>query len=134
MRCWLIKWLWSFLSCSHLSQTWVSSVNAVLSNFFMFISGLITDCRKLLEQIPSLKISNCFRAANQCADSLARKGALKQKDFVVFNNPPLDIRFKLFWLVNISILYYPKKKELFYPWINNEGRHGDRNFRSFLTR
>ena len=65
--------------------------NAVLINFFMFISGLITDCRKLLEQIPSLKISHCFRGTNQCADSVARKGALKQQDFVVFNNPPLDI-------------------------------------------
>ena len=132
--------LWSFISYSHLSQTWVSFVNAVLINliiFFVFIFGIVTDCRKLLEQISSLKISHCFHGTNQCADNVARKGALKQRDFVGFNNPLLDIRFKLFWLVffwtkfwlvNISILYYPKKKELFYPWINNEGRHEDRKF------
>ena len=82
--------LWSFLSSSHLSQTWVSSVIAVLINFFMFISGLILDCKKLPEQIPSLKINHCFHEANQSADTLLRKGSLKQKDFVVFNNPPLD--------------------------------------------
>ena len=95
-----------FLSYSHLSQTWVSSVNAVLINFFYVYLRSHYGLQEVTGTKSKPEDKHCFRG-NQCADSLSRKGALKQQDFVVFNNPPLDIKFKLFWLINISILYYP---------------------------
>ena len=37
-------------------------------------SPLIMDCKALINQVPQVRMMHCFREANKCADTLARKG------------------------------------------------------------
>lgn len=90
-------------------------------------SSLIMNCRTLAGLIPQVKICHCFREANKCADTLARKGPSIQQDFIVFYSLPVDIAMLLFSdfsvLIALQLLFsfmifvfYPKKKK------NNESR------------
>ena len=45
-------------------------------------SVLISDYNNILGQKLRVKISHCFREANQCADKFAKKGTLQQQDFL----------------------------------------------------
>ena len=36
-------------------------------------------------------LDTCYREANKCVDALARRGALMNRDFVIFSEPPFDI-------------------------------------------
>jgi ribonuclease HI len=50
---------------------------------------LVDDCRELLQQIPQIKISHCYKEANFCVDALAKLGTnLAQEDCILFDIPP----------------------------------------------
>ena len=38
------------------------------------IDALVSDCKSKLRAIPMVQIQHCYREANKCADSLARRG------------------------------------------------------------
>ena len=42
-----------------------------------------------------VKIQHCYREANKCVDTLARRGALLSQDFVIFLEPPSDVSLLL---------------------------------------
>ena len=48
---------------------------------------LIADCKEGSKKIPRVRIQHCYREANKCADTLARRGALLSQDFVIFHSP-----------------------------------------------
>ena len=50
-----------------------------------------------------VQIQHCYREANKCADTLARRGALLPQDFVIFLEPPTEVLFLL--SLNVSGLY-----------------------------
>ncbi|KAL4652621.1 hypothetical protein ACB092_01G245100 [Castanea dentata] len=52
---------------------------------------IIADCKESLKRIPRVRIQHCFREANKCADTLARRSAVSPLDFVVFQFPPADV-------------------------------------------
>ena len=68
-------------------------------------SVLISDYNNLLGQKLRVKISHCFREANQCADKFTKKGTLQQQDFALWLS--WYVLERLFKLIYISILYYP---------------------------
>ena len=39
------------------------------------IGALVSDCKAGLKEIPMVKIQHCYREANKCANTLARRGA-----------------------------------------------------------
>ena len=59
------------------------------SNSLVF--PLLDDCRQLASQIPQIRFKHCYREANRVADHLARKGAKQNADFILFENPPVDL-------------------------------------------
>ena len=59
------------------------------------IDALVSDCKSELRAIPMVQIQHCYREANKCADSLARRGALLSQDFVVFLDPPMEVSLLL---------------------------------------
>ena len=53
------------------------------------IDVLVTDCRESMKAIPCVRIQHCYKEANKCADTLARRGALLSQDFSIFlEHPP----------------------------------------------
>jgi len=40
-----------------------------------------------LQKIQRTRVLHCYRAANKCVDTLARRGALLSHDFVIFHTP-----------------------------------------------
>ena len=54
---------------------------------------LITDCRKLIEKIPKVKMLHSHREGNQCADKMARISGAQQEDFRTFTSPRLTFVF-----------------------------------------
>lgn len=55
------------------------------------IPPLLDDCKQLAIQIPQIRFSHCYREANRCADSLARKGVNQDEVFYIFEFPPAEI-------------------------------------------
>ena len=52
----------------------------------------MNDCKQLISHIPLVEISHCYREANnRCADVLARLGARHNRDFILYDSPPVDI-------------------------------------------
>ena len=60
-------------------------------------STLISYCRQLMRQTPSVKIKHCYQEVNQCVDRLVKNGANQSRNFMVFANPFMDI---------ILLMYY----------------------------
>ncbi|GKU90308.1 hypothetical protein SLEP1_g4313 [Rubroshorea leprosula] len=58
---------------------------------FHSLSTLISDCRRLMTQIPDLGISHIMREANSAAHLLAKFGARMDTLFVVFNSCPPEL-------------------------------------------
>ena len=56
---------------------------------------IMVDCKEGLQRIPHIKIQHCYREANKCANTLARRGALLPQDFVIFLEPPSDVSLLL---------------------------------------
>ena len=54
----------------------------------LLVEPLLTDCRNLLKAFPNPQVVHVYREANQCADALAKMGALSLTSFVVFWTPP----------------------------------------------
>ena len=54
-------------------------------------SSLLEDCRKLIYEIPQVRIKHCYREANGCADFMARKGSVQGQSFLVFESSPEDM-------------------------------------------
>ncbi|XP_075659314.1 uncharacterized protein LOC142629242 [Castanea sativa] len=59
------------------------------------IGALISDYKEGLQKIPMVQVQHCYREANKCADSLARRGALLPQDFVIYLDPPTEVLFLL---------------------------------------
>ena len=57
-----------------------------------FTIPIVDDCRQLISQIPQVRIGHCFREANSCADFLARIGSFQNRDFILYNDPPVDLK------------------------------------------
>ena len=53
--------------------------------------ALLDDCRKLSTRFRHIRFNHCYREANRCANSLDRKGDAQRDDFILFNNPPVDL-------------------------------------------
>uniref|UniRef100_A0A7N2MG54 AP2/ERF domain-containing protein n=1 Tax=Quercus lobata TaxID=97700 RepID=A0A7N2MG54_QUELO len=41
--------------------------------------------------IPHVRIGHCYREANSCGDFLARIGSCQNSDFILYNDPPVDL-------------------------------------------
>ena len=54
----------------------------------LLMEPLLTDCRNLLKAFPNKQVIHAYREANQCADALAKLGAVSLTSFVVFWTPP----------------------------------------------
>ena len=52
---------------------------------------LINDYRQFLYQIAHVQIAHCFREANLCADFLALVGTKQDRNFILYNDPPMDL-------------------------------------------
>ena len=44
-----------------------------------------------------MKINHCFSEGNQCADRMARLGAMQQQDFIIFDDPFSDLSLLLYF-------------------------------------
>ena len=55
------------------------------------VSPLLDDCRTLATRFRRIYFKHCYREANVCADKLAGIGANQSLDFLVLQNPPVDI-------------------------------------------
>jgi hypothetical protein len=68
-------------------------VNAITNNSCCHsaLSPLIDDCRKLLSQLPQVKVLHCYREANFCADALAKMGTSLEQDFILYPLPPTHV-------------------------------------------
>ncbi|KAK7816281.1 hypothetical protein CFP56_044172 [Quercus suber] len=65
---------------------------------------IVVDCKEGLRKIPQFRIMHCYREANKCADTLARRGALLAQDFSIFMFPPDDVAL-LLSLDSVGTLY-----------------------------
>ena len=54
-------------------------------------SSLLEDCRKLIYEIPHVRIKHCYSEANGCVDFMARKGSVQDQSFLVFESSPEDM-------------------------------------------
>ena len=61
---------------------------------------IIANCIEGLQKIPRTRVQHCYRDANKCADTLARRGALLPQDFVIFLFPPTDVSL----LINLDAI------------------------------
>ena len=52
---------------------------------------IVADCREGLKKFPLVKIQQCFREANKCADALARREVLLSQDFTIFSHSLDDV-------------------------------------------
>lgn len=64
----------------------VSSLDANKNAF-----PLVDDCRQMISQLSQVRIRHCYREANSCADCLARIGAKQARNFILYDDPPVDI-------------------------------------------
>lgn len=48
---------------------------------------IVDYCWQLVSQLDQV----CYREANSCADYLARKGALHASNFILYQDPPVDL-------------------------------------------
>ena len=55
------------------------------------IMPIVDDCRQLISQLAQVRIGHCYHEANYCADFLARKGALQDCSFILYQDPPVDL-------------------------------------------
>jgi len=55
------------------------------------VSPILDDCRHLAVRFHQIQFTHCYRQVNQCADLLARMGAVQELDFISFVSPPVDI-------------------------------------------
>ena len=55
------------------------------------------DCKAFINQVPQVRMMQCFREAKKCADALTRKESSLQQDFVVFESLPVDISMLLYY-------------------------------------
>ena len=57
------------------------------------ISSVVDDCRQLASQsqIPQVQFSHCFMEVNRCADALTRLGSQQFLDFILYDNPLVDL-------------------------------------------
>ena len=55
------------------------------------------DCKAFINQVPQVRMMQCFREAKKCADALTRKELSLQQDFVVFENSCVDISMLLYY-------------------------------------
>ena len=76
----------------HLDASAVVQLFSTSSNTNICAMPLIDDCRQLLSQIAHVRIAHCFREANLCADFLACVGTKQDRNFVLYNDPPVDLR------------------------------------------
>lgn len=56
------------------------------------ISSIVDDCRQLASRIPQTRFNHCYREANRCADVLAKTGSQQTSDFILSDNPPVDLQ------------------------------------------
>ena len=68
-------------------------VNAITNNSCCHsaLSPFIDDCRKLLSQLPQVKVLHCYWEANFCADALAKMGISQEQDFILYPLPPTHV-------------------------------------------
>ena len=52
---------------------------------------IIDDCRKLISSTPQVRIGHCYREANSCADFLTKMGSAQIREFILFNDLPVDL-------------------------------------------
>ena len=62
--------------------------NAYVNNV---VSPILDDCRHLVARFQRIQFKYCYRQANQCANLLARMGAVQERDSMSFVSPPVDI-------------------------------------------
>ena len=53
---------------------------------------IVDDCKQLISQIPLVRIGHCYCEANTCADFLARIGSSHNRDFILYNDLPVDLK------------------------------------------
>ena len=56
-----------------------------------FAMPIVDNCRQLISQIPQVWIGHCYCEANSCADFIARIGPSQNSDFILSNDPPVDL-------------------------------------------
>ena len=56
-----------------------------------FVMPTVDDCRQLISQLGQVRIGHYYHEANFCANFLARKGALQDCSFIMYQDPPLDL-------------------------------------------
>uniref|UniRef100_A0A7N2L865 Uncharacterized protein n=1 Tax=Quercus lobata TaxID=97700 RepID=A0A7N2L865_QUELO len=76
----------------HLDASAVVQLFSTSSNTNMCAMPLIDDCRQLLSQIAHVWIAHCFHEAKLCADFLACVGTKQDRNFVLYNDPSVDLR------------------------------------------
>jgi len=62
-----------------------------------------------------VRIKYCFREANKCADALIRKGLNSNKDFILFDSPPINLCILLLLFYDNSRLFYERLWPLHSP-------------------
>ena len=54
-------------------------------------SPLMDDCKFLATRFNHIQFKHCYCESNKCADGLARIGATQTDDFLVYDNPPVEL-------------------------------------------
>lgn len=60
---------------------------------------ILADFKEGMKRIPLIKIQHHYRKANKCADAPAQRGVNLTQEFVIFVEPPADVKF----LLNLDI-------------------------------
>ena len=71
------------------------AIIVLLSNpsyFNDFAMPIADDCRQLIFRIPQVQIGHYYHEANSCADFLARIGSSLNRDFILYNDLPMDLQ------------------------------------------
>ena len=68
------------------------------------IDIIAADYKEGLKKTPMTTMQHCYREANKCAEALARREALLPQDFVIFQEPPIEVSF-LLSLDSTDVLY-----------------------------
>ena len=55
------------------------------------VMPIVDDCRQQISQFGQVQIGHCYREVNFCADFLAKKGALQDFCFCVYQDPLVDL-------------------------------------------
>ena len=86
--------------------------NSNKTNFI--ISSIVDDCRQLASQIPQTRFNHCYREANRCADALAKIGSQQILDFILYDNPPVDLQTLQILIALACILTDAILRQLFF--------------------